>query len=160
MHSAGPCSREDGTTATLDTPEMVQALTFLKDLKWTEGVMPARGGLHRRRRHVQERRTRCAPAAAASLAPSATPPPTGMAAVDHQWRLDRLATTSKLFGDKLNICPIPQVTGADWPTPFLAGAYLMLSKALANDAAKQAAVLDFANFVDRQRPSSWTWSRR
>ena len=53
----------------------------------------------------------------------------------------------KLFGDKLNICPIPQVTGADWPTPFLAGAYLMLSKSLANDAAKQAAVLDFANFV-------------
>ena len=32
---------EDGVTATLNTPEMVSALTFLKGLKFTDQVMPA-----------------------------------------------------------------------------------------------------------------------
>ena len=83
---------------------------------------------------------------AASLAPSATPPPTGVAAavINGDWTLGAYAD---LFGDKLNVCPLPQVTGADWIKPYLAGEYLMFSKGVADDPAKQAAVVDFAKFI-------------
>ncbi len=142
----GSVFAEDGSTATLDTPQMVSALTFLKDLKWNEGVMPTEADYNVADGMFKNGAPGATPAAAASLAPSATPPPTGVAAsiINGDWTL---GAYSDLFGDKLNVCPIPQVTGADWPTPFLAGTYLMFSKALADDPAKQAAVLDFANYV-------------
>ena len=61
-----------------------------------------------------------APAADASLAPSQTPPPTGVAAsiINGDWTAGAYAD---LFGDKLHICPIPQVAGADWPKPLRGG---------------------------------------
>ena len=105
-----------------------------------------RGRLQRRRRHVQERRGGRGPGRDASLAPSQTPAPTGVAAsiINGDWTVGAYADA---FGDKLLICPIPQVTGHDWPKPLVAGAFLMLSKALADDPAKEAAVLAFANYV-------------
>jgi len=135
---------EDGSTGTLNTPAMVSALSFLKDLKWNQGVMPAEADYNVADGMFRNGITPVDPNA--SLAPSATPPPTGVAAsiINGDWTL---GDYYKLFGDKLNICPIPQVTGADWPAPFLAGTYLMFSKDLAADAAKQATVLDFANYV-------------
>ena len=53
----GTVFAEDGITPTLNTEAMVNALTFLHGLKYTDQVMPAGGRLQRRRRHVQERRS-------------------------------------------------------------------------------------------------------
>jgi arabinogalactan oligomer/maltooligosaccharide transport system substrate-binding protein len=136
---------EDGVTATLDTPAMVSALTFLKDLKFTDQIVPSEVSYAIMDGMFKNGAPGAAPAAA-SLAPSQTPPPSGIAAsvMNGDWTLGAYAD---LFGDKLNVCPLPQVTGADWIKPYLAGEYLMFSKDLANDAAKQAAVVDFAKFV-------------
>jgi len=137
---------EDGATATLNTQQMVDTLAFLKDLKWTEGVMPQEADYAVADGMFKNGAPGATTAPAASLAPSATPAPTGVAAsiINGDWTVGEY---SKLFGDKLNICPIPQVTGHDWPTPYVAGTYFMFSKALANDPTKEAAVLDFAKWV-------------
>jgi arabinogalactan oligomer / maltooligosaccharide transport system substrate-binding protein len=141
----GSVFAEDGVTATLNTPEMISALTFLKDLKWNQGIMPAEAD-YPVADGMFKNGAPGATTAAASLAPSATPPPTGVAAsiINGDWTL---GDYTKLFGDKLNICPIPMITGADWPKPYVAGEYLMFSTDLAKDAAKQAAVVDFANYI-------------
>jgi arabinogalactan oligomer / maltooligosaccharide transport system substrate-binding protein len=132
--------------ATLNTPEMAATLAFLKDLKWNQGVMPAEADYNVADGMFKNGAPGAAPAADASLAPSQTPAPTGVAAsiINGDWTLGAYADA---FGDKLNICPIPQVTGQDWPAPLLAGVYFMFSKALANDTAKEAAVVDFVNFA-------------
>jgi len=139
----GSVFAEDGS-ATLDTPAMVSALSFLKDLKFTQGVMPAEADYAVMDGMFKNGVSPVDPNA--SLAPSATPPPTGVAAsvINGDWTAGAYAD---LFGDKLNICPIPQVTGADFPKPYVAGTYLMFSKDLAGDAAKQAAVLEFAKYA-------------
>ena len=134
-----------GEVATLDTPEMVNALTFLKGLKCTTRSCRARSATRCRTacsRTGPQVRGRRPPA----WRPPQTPPPTGIAAsvMNGDWTL---GAYNDLYGDKLNVCPLPQVTGADWIEPYLAGEYLMLSKDLANDAAKQAAVVDFAKFI-------------
>ena len=136
----------DGITATLNTPAMVSALTFLKGLKFTDQIVPTEADYSVADGMFKNGAPGATTSPAASLAPSATPPPTGVAAsiINGDWTVGAYA---KLFGDKLNICPIPQITGADWPKPYVAGTYLMFSKALANDPAKEAAVIDFANFV-------------
>ncbi|MFN8622889.1 MAG: extracellular solute-binding protein [Chloroflexota bacterium] len=136
----------DDGAATLNTPEMVATLQFLKDLKWNQGVMPAEADYNVADGMFKNGAPGAAPAADASLAPSQTPAPTGIAAsiINGDWTLGAYADA---FGDKLNICPIPQVTGQDWPAPLLAGVYFMFSKALANDTAKEAAVVDFVNFA-------------
>jgi len=136
----------DDGVATLNTPEMVDTLAFLKDLKWNQGVMPAEADYNVADGMFKNGAPGAAPAADASLAPSQTPAPTGVAAsiINGDWTLGAYADA---FGDKLNVCPIPQVTGHDWPKPLVAGTYLMFSKALANDPAKEAAVVAFANYV-------------
>ena len=136
----------DGVTATLNTPAMVSALTFLKNLKFTDPTMPADVDPATSDGMFKNGAPGAAPAAVASLAPSATPPPTGTAAsvINGDWTA---GAYSKLYGDKLNVCPIPKITGADWPRPFVAGEYLMYSADLAKDAAKQAAVMDFTNYI-------------
>ena len=58
-----------------------------------------------------------------------------------------LGSYADLFKDQLNVCPIPKIVGADWPAPYAAGAFFMLSKAVANDVAKEAAVTDFVKFA-------------
>jgi arabinogalactan oligomer/maltooligosaccharide transport system substrate-binding protein len=153
---------DDGVTATLDTPQMVSALGFLKDLKWNQGVMPPEVQYATMDGMFKNGAPGATPPDAnASLAPSATPPPTGVAAsvINGDWTVGAYVD---LYGDQLNICPIPQVTGADFPKPFVAGTYLMLSSDLAQDAAKQTAVLDFVNYVtakDQQLEMVSTLSR-
>ena len=134
-----------GEVATLDTPEMVNALTFLKGLKFTDQIVPSEVS-YAIMDGMFKNGAPSAGAAPASLAPSQTPPPTGIAAsvMNGDWTL---GAYNDLYGDKLNVCPLPQVTGADWIKPYLAGEYLMFSKDLANDGAKQAAVVDFAKFI-------------
>jgi arabinogalactan oligomer / maltooligosaccharide transport system substrate-binding protein len=140
----GSVFAEDGTTPTLNTEAMVGALSYLQGLKYTDQVMPPEADYNVADGMFKNGAPGATPVS--SLAPSATPPPTGTAAmiINGDWTLGAYAD---LFGDQLNVCPIPQIAGKDWPKPYAAGAFFMASAALANDAAKQAAVLDFVKFA-------------
>jgi len=142
----GSVFAEDGITPTLDTDAMKSALTFLHGLKYSDEVMPPEADYNVADGMFKNGAPGATPAVAASLAPSQTPAPTGVAAmiINGDWTLGAYAD---LFGDKLNVCPIPQITGAGWPEPYAAGAFFMVSKAVGNDAAKEAAVLDFVKFA-------------
>ena len=142
----GSVFAEDGTTPTLDTEAMTSALSYMKGLKYTDQVMPAEADYNVADGMFKNGAPGAtAPDAAASLAPSATPPPTGVAAmiINGDWTLGEYA---RLFGDQLNVCPIPQITGADWPKPYAAGSFYMIGKAVGDDAAKLAAVTDFVSW--------------
>lgn len=110
---------EDGTTPTLDTPEMQAALEFLHGLKYTEQVMPAEADY----------------TIASDLFT------TGSAAmiVNGDWELGNYAD---LLGDDLGVGPLPTVaaTGED-PAPYTAGAFYMVPTATEGDAL--TVVLDF-----------------
>ncbi len=137
---------EDGVTPTLNTEAMTNALSYMKGLKYTDQVMPAEADYNVADGMFKNGAPGATqPDANASLAPSATPAPTGVAAmiINGDWTLGAYA---ELFGDQLNVCPIPQITGADWPAPYAAGAFYMIAKGVADDAAKLAAVTDFVSW--------------
>jgi ABC-type glycerol-3-phosphate transport system substrate-binding protein len=52
-----------------------------------------------------------------------------------------------LFGDKLGLCPLPPMTGGEDPKPYVGGNFFMVSSAVADDPALQAAVLDFIAYA-------------
>ncbi|HEX7224711.1 MAG TPA: extracellular solute-binding protein [Candidatus Limnocylindria bacterium] len=110
---------EDGTTPTLDTPEMQAALQFLYDLKYTEQVMPTEADY----------------TIASDLFTS------GDAAmiVNGDWELGNYGDQ---LGDNLGVAPLPTVssTGQD-PAPYTAGAFYMVPTAVEGDAL--TVVLDF-----------------
>ncbi len=101
----------DDGIATLNTPEMAATLTFLKDLKWNQGVMPAEADYN----VADGMFKNGAPGRGAGRGREpravADPRPTGVAAsiINGDWTV---GAYSDAFGDKLLICPIPQVTGA------------------------------------------------
>lgn len=113
---------EDGTTPTLDTPEMQAALSFLYDLKYTDQVMPAEADY----------------TIASDLFT------TGSAAmiVNGDWELGNYADQ---LGDDLGVGPLPTVsaTGED-PAPYTAGAFYMVPAATEGDAL--TVVLDFMSW--------------
>jgi arabinogalactan oligomer/maltooligosaccharide transport system substrate-binding protein len=110
---------EDGTTPTLDTPEMQATLEFLYDLKYTEAVMPTEADY----------------TIASDLFTS------GSAAmiVNGDWELGNYGDQ---LGDNLGVAPLPTVssTGQD-PAPYTAGAFYMVPTAVEGDAL--TVVLDF-----------------
>lgn len=143
----GSVFAEDGVTPTLNTEAMTSALGYMHGLKYTDQVMPPEADYNVADGMFKNGAPGATPPdPAASLAPSATPAPTGVAAmiINGDWTLGEYA---RLFGDQLNVCPIPQITGAGWPEPYAAGAFFMVSKAVGDDAAKEAAVLDFVKFA-------------
>ncbi len=143
----GSVFAEDGVTPTLDTEAMRNALSYMKSLKYTDQVMPQEADYNVADGMFKNGAPGATPPdAAASLAPSATPPPTGVAAmiINGDWTLGEYA---RLFGDQLNVCSIPQIVGADWPKPYAAGSFFMVSRAVGDDAAKLAAVTDFVAFA-------------
>jgi arabinogalactan oligomer/maltooligosaccharide transport system substrate-binding protein len=142
----GSVFAEDGITPTLNTEAMTSALSYMKGLKYTDQVMPPEADYNVADGMFKNGAPGAtAPAADASLAPSATPAPTGVAAmiINGDWTLGEYAN---LFGDQLNVCPIPQIAGADWPKPYAAGSFYMIGRSVGDDAAKLAAVTDFVNW--------------
>jgi arabinogalactan oligomer / maltooligosaccharide transport system substrate-binding protein len=113
---------EDGTTPTLDTPEMQAALQFLYDLKYTDQVMPAEADY----------------TIASDLFT------TGAAAmiVNGDWELGNYADQ---LSDDLGVGPLPTVaeTGMD-PAPYTAGSFYMVPSATEGDAL--TVVLDFISW--------------
>lgn len=120
MEFGGKVFADDGKTPTLDTEAMTGALQFMSDLKYTDKVMPAEADYN----------------VADGLFKS------GNAAmiVNGDWAM---ADYQKAIGDKLGVGPIPQITGKDWPAPYVAGAFFMASKAVGDNPGMKCVVSDF-----------------
>ncbi len=120
----GSVFAEDGVTPTLNTEAMVKALTFMHDLKYKDGVMPAEADYNVADGLFKE----------------------GKAAmiVNGDWTLGAYAD---LFGEKLGVGPLPPLVGGDFPKPYTAGSFFMVSKAVADDADKQTVIADFMKWA-------------
>ncbi len=117
----GKVFAEDGVTPTLNTPEMVSTLGWLKQLK-DEGIVPAESDYDGADTLFKE----------------------GKAAmiINGDWTL---GAYKDLFGDKLGVARIPMITGAGYPAPFTSGKYFMIPAGL--DDATVAVVVDFIDFA-------------
>lgn len=115
---------EEGNPS-LDSEEMVNALTFLQDLKWEHGVMPIDADY--------------------DVANALFVGGDAAMIINGDWELGNYAGT---FGESLGIAPIPEVVGGDWPAPWLSGKYLMLPAAVADDEEKAAVVADLIEFLN------------
>jgi arabinogalactan oligomer / maltooligosaccharide transport system substrate-binding protein len=120
----GAVFAEDGVTPTLNTPEMVSTLAWLKQLK-DEGIVPAESDYDGADTLFKE----------------------GKAAmiVNGDWTL---GAYKDLFADKLGVARIPEITGAGFPAPYTSGKFFMIPAGL--DEAKVAVLVDFINFATDQ----------
>lgn len=119
----GSVFAEDGVTPTLDTQEMKDALAFMYDLKFTEGVMPPE----------------CDYNCANDLFKTAGSP----MIVNGDWALSEYTDA---LGDDLGVGPIPVIaeTG-EYPKPYIGGTYYMVPAAVEGDTL--TVVLDFINYT-------------
>jgi arabinogalactan oligomer/maltooligosaccharide transport system substrate-binding protein len=121
----------DGVTPTLDTDAMKSALQFLYDLKFTDKVTPAEADYN-----VAEGLFKAGKAAYI---------------INGDWALGNYsaATTAETpgLGDALGVGPLPKLVGGDYPKPYIAGAFLMVSKAVGDDADRQTVVSEFLKFA-------------
>jgi arabinogalactan oligomer/maltooligosaccharide transport system substrate-binding protein len=116
----------DGVTPTLNTDAMTGALQFMYDLKYTDKVTPAEDTYDTADALFKE----------------------GKAAyiINGDWTLGAYAAADVL-GDKLGVGPLPMITGGEDPHPYIAGAFLMASKAVGDDADLTTVVSDFLKFA-------------
>jgi arabinogalactan oligomer/maltooligosaccharide transport system substrate-binding protein len=127
----GSVFADDGKTPTLDTDAMRSALEFLYNLKFTEKVTPSEADYNVADGLFKE----------------------GKAAfiINGDWTLGAYAAAPDAetpgLGDNLAVGPLPMITGAGDPAPYIAGAFLMASKAVGDDPDTQAIVADFLNFA-------------
>lgn len=123
----GQVFADDGVTPTLDTDAMKSALQFMYDLKYTDKVTPAEADYN----------------VADGLFKD------GKAAyiINGDWTLNAYAET---LGDKLGVGPLPTMTGGEDPKPYIAGAFLMVGKAVGDDPDRQTVVADFLNFASNK----------
>jgi arabinogalactan oligomer/maltooligosaccharide transport system substrate-binding protein len=118
----GKVFADDGVTPTLDTPEMVNTLAFMAEMK-TKGIIPAEGDYNTSDTLFKE----------------------GKAAmtINGDWSLGGY---QEVFGDKLGVAPIPMIKATGkYPAPYTSGVYFMVPKAVTG--AKLDAVKDFMKFV-------------
>ena len=120
----GEVFAEDGVTPTLDSEAMVGALTFMHDLKYANGVMPAEADYN--------------------VADGLFTQGDAAMIVNGDWALGAYVDT---FGDSLGIGPIPEIVGGTWPAPYLAGKYLMASADAVADEETAAVVADFIAYA-------------
>jgi arabinogalactan oligomer/maltooligosaccharide transport system substrate-binding protein len=125
----------DGVTPTLNTPAMTGALQFLYDLKYTDKVTPAEADYN-----VADGLFKDGKAAfiingdwtLGAYAAPAVPTASGQAAG---------------LGDNLGVGPLPMITGHEDPHPYIAGSFLMASKAVGDDPDLKTVVSDFMKFA-------------
>ena len=121
----------DGVTPTLDTEAMQSALKFLYDLKFTDKVTPSEADYNVADGLFKE----------------------GKAGyiINGDWTLGAYSAAKDAetpgLGDDLGVGPLPMIAGADFPKPYIAGAFLMASKAVGDDPDTKAVVADFLNFA-------------
>ena len=125
----GSVFAEDGVTPTLDTDAMRSALEFLYNLKFTDKVTPSEADYNVADGLFKE----------------------GKAAyiINGDWTLGAYAAPPDAeapgLGDNLGVGPLPLLSGAEDPKPYVAGTYFMVPKSLAGDELTVAA--DFMNFA-------------
>ncbi|MFH0751576.1 MAG: extracellular solute-binding protein, partial [Chloroflexota bacterium] len=51
------------------------------------------------------------------------------------------------LGDKLGVGPLPMITGYDYPKPYIAGTFLMASKAVGDDPDLKTVVSEFMKYA-------------
>jgi len=113
----------DGVTPMLNTPEMVNTLKFLHDIKFVDGILPAESNYDDADALFKE----------------------GKAAmiINGDWSIGGY---KEILGDKLGVAPIPMVKSTGkYPAPFTSGVFFMIPKDLKGD--KLEAVKMFINFV-------------
>jgi len=121
----------DGVTPTLNTDAMKSALQFLYDVKYTDKVTPAEADYN----------------VADGLFKD------GKAAyiINGDWTLGAYAAAPDAeapgLGDKLGVGPLPMMTGGEDPHPYIAGAFIMVSKAAGDDADKKTVIADFIKYA-------------
>jgi arabinogalactan oligomer/maltooligosaccharide transport system substrate-binding protein len=122
---------DDGVTPTLNTDAMKNALQFLYDVKYTDKVTPAEADYN----------------VADGLFKD------GKAAyiINGDWTLGAYAAAPDAeapgLGDKLGVGPLPMMTGGEDPHPYIAGSFIMVSKAAGDDADTKTVIADFLNFA-------------
>jgi arabinogalactan oligomer/maltooligosaccharide transport system substrate-binding protein len=122
---SGKVFLEDGVTPDLNSPEMIQALTFIQELKFVHGLIPTESGYNAADTLFKEEK-------AAMI-------------INGDWALGEYIS---IFGDKLGVARIPMISETGlWPSPFTSGKFLMFAKDLAKSPIKKALALDFADFV-------------
>lgn len=119
----------DGITPTLNTDAMKSALKLLYGWKFTNKVAPPEADYNGADGLFKAGKAAFIINGDWSLADYAKDPPTGLGTAN------------------LGVAPLPKITGADWPKPYTAGAFFMVSKKVASDSAKQAAVIDFIKWA-------------
>jgi arabinogalactan oligomer/maltooligosaccharide transport system substrate-binding protein len=123
----GSVFAEDGVTPTLNTDAMKNALQFMYDLKYTDKVMPAEADYN--------------------VADGLFKDGNAASIINGDWTLGAYAET---LGDKLGVGPLPQLTGFDYPKPYIAGTFLMAAKAVGDDADLKFIVSDFMKFASNE----------
>lgn len=119
----GKVFAEDGVTPTLNTPEMVDTLKFLHDMKFDAKIVPLE----------------CDYDGADTLFKE------GKAAmiINGDWSISGYVSA---LGDDLGVARIPKVSATgEWPKPYTSGVYFMLTKGISGDKLKAAQ--DFIGFV-------------
>ncbi len=115
---------EDGVTPTLDTEAMVNALTFMHDLKYADGVMPAEADYN--------------------VADGLFSQGDAAMIINGDWALGTYVDT---FGDNLGLGPIPEIVGHEYPHPYTAGKFMMASADAMADEAKAPVIADFMQWA-------------
>jgi len=124
----GSVFAEDGVTPTLDTDAMKNALTLMSDWKFVDKIMPPEADYN----------------GADALFKGGSAP----FIINGDWTLATYADPVDGLGDKLGVGPIPMITGADYPKPYTAGAFLMLSNQI--DDNQKCVALDFVKFASNK----------
>jgi arabinogalactan oligomer/maltooligosaccharide transport system substrate-binding protein len=120
----GSVFAEDGVTPTLNTDAMKNTFQFMYDLKYTDKIMPAEADYN--------------------VADGLFKDGKAAMIINGDWTL---AAYAEALGDKLGVGPIPQLTGYDYPKPYIAGAFLMVAKAVGDNPDLQTVVADFIKFA-------------
>lgn len=126
----GKVFADDGVTPTLNTPEMVNTLTFLSDLRDVHKVTPVEADYNGADTLFKE----------------------GKAAmiINGDWSL---GAYKEVLGDKMGVAPLPKVSSTGkYPAPYTAGVYFMVPKDLASE--KEAAVKGFIEYVMSEKVQS------
>ncbi len=131
----GSVFAEDGVTPTLDTEAMTNTFQFMYDLKYTDKIMPAEADYN--------------------VADGLFKDGKAAMIINGDWTLGAYAAApddpeAPGLGDNLGVAPIPQITGFDYPAPYVAGTFIMVAKPVGDDADLKTVVADFITFATNE----------
>jgi arabinogalactan oligomer/maltooligosaccharide transport system substrate-binding protein len=126
----------DGKTPTLNTDAMKSALQFLYDLKYTDKVTPAEADYNVADGLFKDGKAAFIINGDWTLGAYAAPPCSPCASGQNPG-----------LGDKLGVGPLPMITGHEDPHPYIAGSFLMASKAVGDDPDLKTVVSDFMKWA-------------